>query len=196
MTGTWEFIIALVAVINALGVVRLLSAFAVSLRLRNSEAFNHYWVYYALGVFQLMVHVLFWWSIVGLRDTGEVNFLLFLYLLIGPTLLFLGSSILIGDVDGEQVDLQAHYLAARKDYYTILAMFWVWVIFIWPVFTGNFAPTVPLVIAFLVVALLLRFTESLRLHGPLMIVNWLIYTTLIVLYAYNLGAVGQAVAQP
>ena len=135
--GTWDFVIALVAVINGLGVVRLLSACSVFLRHRNSAVIAHFWVYYVLAVFQLMIHVLLWWSIVGLREAGEVNFLRFLYLLVGPTLLFLATSVLITEIEGEEVDLRTQYLDVCKDYYTILSVFWLWVIFIWPVFVAS-----------------------------------------------------------
>lgn len=101
--GAWDSVITLVAVINGLGVVRLLSALAEVVSRRGSKGIAHYWVYYALSGFQFMVHILFWWSMVGLREVGELNFLRFLYLLVGPTLLFLGSSLLIAEIEEERV---------------------------------------------------------------------------------------------
>ncbi len=58
MSSSWMFIVSLVAVINGLGIVRLLSAFAEYLRRRDAVEMRHYWVYYLLTGFQLLVHVL------------------------------------------------------------------------------------------------------------------------------------------
>ena len=101
MSSTWDFVIALVAVINGLGVIRLLSAYGDFLAHRNEGRITHFWIYYLVALFQLMIHFLFWWSIVGVRAAGEVNFLQFLYLLIGPTLLYLGTSILIAESEDD-----------------------------------------------------------------------------------------------
>ncbi len=195
MNTTWTFVVALVAVINGLGIVRLLTAFAAFLRRRNSIEASHYWVYYVLAVFQLMIHVLFWWSILGFRETESMNFLRYLYLLIGPTLLFLATSVLIQDVDSERVDLRIAYLEICKDYYTMMPLFWTWTIFIWPVFVGKFAPTVPLITTFLLVSLVLRSTKNLRVHGSLVIVNCLLYVAFIATFAIELAGVGRTMTQ-
>ena len=195
MSSTWAFIASLVAVINGLGIVRLLGACAEFLRRRHSLGDGHYWVYYVLAVFQLLVHVLFWWSILGLHSVSSMNFLHYLYLLIGPTLLFLATSVLIPDVDTELADLRAAYQQIRKDYYTMMPVFWTWAIFIWPVFIGKFAPTVPLIVVFLSISLVLRFTDDLRVHGWLVVANCLLYAAFIARFALELGGVGRSMNQ-
>jgi hypothetical protein len=189
--SSWAFIVSLVAVVNGLGIVRLLGAIAEFLRRRGSVQVNHYWVYYVLAVFQLLVHVLFWWSILGLRDAGGMNFLRYLYVLIGPTLLFLATSVLVPDSAEAGLDLRQVYLGLRPGYYTIMALFWTWATFIWPVFVGRFAPNVPGILAYLVLALVLRSTSNLRVHALLVIVNCILYGAFIVGFALEFGGVGR-----
>ena len=193
--SSFTFVASLVAVINALGIVRLLSSFAEYLRQRRKLEVQHFWVYYVQTTFQLLIHVLLWWSVVGLRDVDDMNFLNYLYLLIGPTLLFLGTSLLLPNLDGNSLDLRSEYLAFRKDYFTVISAFWLWVLFVWPVFVGAFAPTAKLLVAYLVVAVLQRISANLKLHGALVIVNCLLFVTIVGLYAMQLGAVGRAMSQ-
>lgn len=192
----WTLVFSLVAVINGLGIVQLLTAFSEFLRRRNAIDASHYWLYSLLAIFQVLMHILFWWQILSLRDADSMNFLLYLYLLVGPTLLFLATSRLIPHWDGERVDLQRVYLEIRKDYYTIMVAFWAWVILVWPVFVGRFPPTVPLLAAFLSTHLVLRFSENLKVHSILVVSNCLLYAAIIAIFAIKMGAVGRAVAQP
>lgn len=195
MSSSWTFVVSLVAVINGLGIVRLLGAFAEYLRRRNAMAMRHYWVYYALTVFQLLVHVLLWWSMLGLRDAGSLNFLRYLYLLIGPTLLFLATSVLIPDLDIDSVDMRAVYDGIRKDYYAMMPLVFVWAIFVWPVFVGSFAPTVPLLAAFAVATTVLRLSPNPRLHAVLVSAILLLYVTYVLFYAMQVGGVGRIMTQ-
>ena len=193
--SAFTIVISLVAVINGLGIVRLLSSFAEYLRRRRNLDVSHFWVYYLQTTFQLLMHVLLWWSIVGLREVGNLNFLTYLYLLAGPTLLFLGASLLIPDIDEDSVDLRSQYLEIRSDYFTVIGLFWIWVIFIWPVFIGAFAPTIKFTAAYLVVALLQRFSANLRLHGVLVIANCLLFAAFVTIFAMQVGAVGKTMSQ-
>ena len=64
---SWKFVLALVAVINGLGVVRLLGSLGVYLRNRATLNIQHYWVYTLSVVFQVLLHLLFWWSILNME---------------------------------------------------------------------------------------------------------------------------------
>lgn len=79
----WAFVVALAAVVNGLGVVRLLSGLGEYLKNYSTLKVKHYWVY------NLLAHLLLWWSILRPRSAENINFLSYLYLLIGPTLLYL-----------------------------------------------------------------------------------------------------------
>ena len=55
---TWIFIISLVAVINGLGIVRLLGALSEYLSRKKTLIIQHYWIYTSFVIFQLLLHLL------------------------------------------------------------------------------------------------------------------------------------------
>lgn len=112
-SDSFVFIISLAAVINGLGIVRWLSGFTEYLRRMPSLRITHYWVFTLSACFQFLLHVLFWWSLWGIRGTATINFLSYLYLLTGPALLFVGSAMLAPDLADDEIDLRDHYF--RRD---------------------------------------------------------------------------------
>ena len=189
----WGYIIALTAVINGLGIVHLISGLGEYLKHHTTLKIRSYWVYTLLAVFQLLVHLLIWWSIIGLRFAGSINFLSYLYLLAGPTLLFLGTSLIVPDIKNKSIDLRTQYYILRKKFYSILTVFWLWGIFVWPVFGHPFAPTVPLITIWLLISLVLRFTDNPKAHAILVTANFVIYAAFIAMFAMQLGEVGRRV---
>jgi len=187
----WTFVIALAAVVNGLGIVRLLGGFSDYLKNRESLDVAHYWVYALTSIFQFLIHLLLWWSIIGLKAAANIDFLTYLYLLIGPTLLFLGTSLLLPDAAKESISLREHYFVIRKAFYLIAILFWLWAIFLWPAFGYSFAPTVPLICLFLMISLVLRFTDNHKVHAVLVIGNLVVYAMFVALYAMQLGAVAR-----
>lgn len=191
----WTSVLALAAVVNGLGIVRLVGGLSEYLRNHSTLNIRHYWVYTLLAVFQLLAHMLLWWSILGLRSAGHINFLSYLYLLVGPTLLYLCTSILVPDIDQNTIDLRTRYFGFRKIFFSILSAFWLWAIFVWPVFGHSFAPTVPLITIWLVISLTLLITDKPKVHAALMIANCSIYVAFIAIYAMQLGEVGRTVME-
>ena len=187
----FAFVITLAAVVNGLGIVRLLGGLSDYLRNYSTLNVRHYWVYTLLAVFQLLTHMLLWWSVLGLRAAGNINFLSYLYLLIGPTLLYLCTSIIIPDIEDNTVDLRARYYGFRKIFFTLLTVFWLWAIFVWPVFGYSFAPTAPLVTVWLLISLTLLITDNPRVHATLIVANLAIYAGFIAMFAMQLGEVGR-----
>ena len=88
-TQSFTFVISLAAVINGLGIVRLLSALAEYLRKRERLEIHHYWVFSLFVSMQLLVHVLLWWSLWGIQGASTFNFLVYLFVLSSPTLIYL-----------------------------------------------------------------------------------------------------------
>lgn len=189
--NVWPYVIALAAVVNALGIVHLLGGLSEYLKNHSEIKVRHYWVYTTMAIFQLLAHVLLWWSIIGLSSAGDINFLNYLYLLIGPTLLFLSTSIIIPNIKNESIDLHKIYFGFRKTYFSILILFWLWAIFAWPIFGHGFAPTVPLISAWLVISIILRITDNTKVHAVLVTANLAIYACFIALFAMQLGEVGR-----
>jgi hypothetical protein len=193
--GVFTFIVSLAAVINGLGIVRIVAGVGDYFRRRESLEVNHYWVYSLVALFQLLAHVMIWWAMLGLRDVGSINFLQYLYLLLGPTLLFLATSLLIPDVTDNKVDLHAEYGRLRKPYYTLLAIFWVWTMAIWPVFGYPMAPTWKFAACWLVIMSILRLTENAKVHAVLVSATWLLLFAYIGIYAMQLGGVARMMVQ-
>jgi hypothetical protein len=140
------------------------------------------------------MHLLIWWGIVGLHQLGELNFLSYLYILVGPTFLFLSTTLLIPDAKSGSINLRAEYFGVRKVYFSLMAGFYLWAIFVWPVFGHEFAPTVPLITAFLLIALISIATDKPKVHAAMIVANLAVYMAFIILYATHLGELGQSIA--
>jgi hypothetical protein len=184
------FIISLAAVINALGLVRLLNAFAEYLRNQQRIEVAGYWVFALWALFQFLLHILIWWSLWEVREVDTFNLLLYLYLLSGPVILYLGTSLLVPDVDEDRLDLRAHYFRVRRPFFTVMGLFWVWAIFSWPVIKGMVAPTLPILGSYLGIAVILRFTENVKVHAGLVIAVWTILIIFIAAFGMRLGGLG------
>ncbi len=184
--GSFNFIGTLAAVINGLGIVRWLNNFAEYLKKRDSMSIEYSWVYSAAALFQFLMHILLWWSLWNVRG-GAMNFLSYLYMLIGPILLFIGSAFLAPEIKGDRLNLRQHYYTARPVYASVLVTFWIWVIFITPVFRGHFAESLPALVMFLAVALILRFSASRFVHRAAVFLNWLILIVFVLAFAMELG---------
>lgn len=185
--ASFAFIITLAAVVNGLGIVRWLTGFAEYLRRRQSLHLTHYWIFTLSAGFQFLLHILLWWSLWSVRGATTINFLTYLYLLTGPVLLFVGTAILMPDVDDDGVDLRKHYFSTRPTYSTVLVLLWLWAIFTSPILRGFFAPTLPMLIAFLANALVLRVTSNPKIHAVSAILNWLLLVAFVALYSMQLG---------
>ena len=188
----FAFIITLAAVINGLGIVRILGSFAEYLKAQSDLEIVHYWVFNLWITFQFLTHILTWWSLWNTRVAEAFTFLHYLYLLSGPLLLYLATSLLIPDIDDRAIDFRRHFYRVRAQYFTIAIIFWLWVIFLFPVMIGSFAPTLPIVGTMLVITLALRFTVSQKIHAASAIAIWLLLITLVALYSMQLGGVADA----
>ena len=185
----FAFIITLAAVVNGLGIVRWLTAFSEYLRQKRSLDIQHYWVFNLLATYQFLLHILMWWILWGVRESANFNFLTYLYLLAGPVLLFLGTSLLTPSIDTQKVDIRSHFSGVRPTYSNVLILLWSWAIFVGPVLRGFLAPTVPLLALFLAMAVVLRATENHKAHSIVVVLNWLLVVVYVALYAMQLGGI-------
>jgi hypothetical protein len=186
---SFAFIISLAAVINGLGIVRLLGGFAEYLRRQDDLEIAHYWVFNLWAVFQFLLHILMWWTLWGVQTAAEFTFLHYLYLLSGPILLFLGTSLLVPNVNDNTVDLYRHFYAVRVPYFTVASLLWLWAIFANTVFAGDFAPAAPIWACYLALTLALRFTSNPKIHAVLAIGAWALITIFVANFAMGLRAV-------
>lgn len=184
--ASFAFIITLAAVVNGLGIVRWLTGLADYLRRRDTLKIKHYWVFSLTASFQFLLHILMWWSLWGVRAAAEINFLMYVYLLAGPILLYLGTSVLAPDIDGD-TDMRPHYFAVRPTYSSVLSLLWIWAILMGLVLRGEFAPTMPMYMLFLAAALMQRTTVRPAIQALVAILNWLLLIVFIGVYAMQLG---------
>jgi len=192
--SSFAFTISLAAVINGLGIVRLLSTLAEYLRRRDRIEVGHFWAYSLLLLFQFVLHVLFWWAMFGVASVGAFNFVGYMYLLIGPVCIYLATSLLIPDVesDTKTVDLRHQYFRLAPSHFTVIAIMWFWAVFLWPVLTGKFAPTAPMLAGIGSLTLILRFSKSEVLHRILVPAYCLAILGFIGLFQLRLGGAAAA----
>lgn len=186
-SASFVFIITLAGVVNGLGIVRWLTGFTEYLRRRSSLRMPLYWVFILAACFQFLMHILFWWSLWGMRGTATINFLSYVYLLSGPILLYVGTTLLMPGDEADDTDLRAHYFSIRPGYSTILILLWLWAIFSSLLLRGSFAPTAPIFAVFLANAVVMRATANPTVHGVSALVNWLLFVAIIGLHFLQMG---------
>jgi hypothetical protein len=190
--SSFVFIISLAAVVNGLGIVRWLNGLTEYFRLRDRLSVKFYSVFLALAGFQFLLHVLFWWSLWSIRGTTTINFLSYLYLLLGPVLLFVATATLSPEAEDNQIDLRAHYQKVRRVYATVLILAWLWAIFLGPVLRGFVAPTTPFFLAFLAIAVVQRIADHPVAQVAVALLNWSVLVVFIVLFHMQLGGFANA----
>ncbi len=191
----FTFVLALAGVINGLGIVRWLNGVAEFLRRKQTVEIRGFWTYYLFAGFHFLAHILLWWSLWGIKDASLFNFLNYLYVLAGPILLFLGTSLMIPQFDEKLVNLEKLYFEVRRPYWTVLILLWLWAIFLWPLLRGVFAPTAAIFAINLQIGIVLRITNNSKIHFASAVLSWVILVLFIALYAMKLGTVAEMIDQ-
>lgn len=189
--SSFAFTISLAAVINGLGLVRLMTTLAEYVKGRYKLQITHYWLYILLLGVQFLMHILLWWAMFGTRAAGTLNFLQYLYLLIGPVLLYLSTSLLLPDTDEATYDMRELYQQLARPYFTVVALFWLWSCFLWKTLVGVFPPPVPFLAAFVLVAVGARFTTTGKAHPFVVSLYGIMILVFIALYQIELGGIAQ-----
>jgi hypothetical protein len=121
--SAFEYLSVLISIILALGMTRVLAGVGEMLQARIHR--RVYWVH-VIWIFNLFIYlVVAWWIFYRWRNQQKWTFLLFVFVLISPTVLYLASMLLFpreGTVD-ESVDYKAHYYANHRAFFTIFSMF-------------------------------------------------------------------------
>ncbi len=193
--GAFFYIITLAGVINGLGIVEWIAGVGRFVRHSRTLTIKGYWVFYVQASFQFLLHILLWWSMWGVREVADFNFLTYIYLLTGPVLLYLGTSLLVPNTDTAVIDLGRDYYAGRRSYYTVLVLLWLWVIFLWPILAQVFSPGAPIFTVYLAVAVTLRTTARRTVHSVLVPLQAVLLVAFIVQFAMELGGVGRTIME-
>ena len=183
------FVISLAAVINGLGLAKWLATLGEFLGSQKGIEVKHSLPYTLFAAYQFFVHILMWWLYWGVSQVESINFLHYLYLLLGPVLLFLGTSILVPKPESEVIALESHYLSTRKSYWMVTSLYLLWGVLLWPVLTQAYSPTIPVLMMLLAVSLTALSTTNLKIHQALGFLCWLILIGYVVMFAMEIGTV-------
>ena len=115
----------LVSIILALGVAQLLGGASEFVRTSRVHLAHSLWV-----VALLFNHVQWWWALWDLHDMASWTFLTFLYLLLGPVLLFFATNLLVPWSGIRGIDWESHFFTVRRWFFLTMAGVVVWGILI------------------------------------------------------------------
>ena len=117
----FSYLSVLITIILGLGITQLMTGFG---RLIVShQGVRLYWPTVAWVVLLLIFHILTWWTMFGLRDYREWDFLVFLILLLQPIVLYLLVALILPDfTSASRVDLKATYYANARWFFSLLVL--------------------------------------------------------------------------
>ncbi len=119
----FEYLSVLISIILALGMTRVLGGVGEMLQARSHRRI--YWVH-AIWIINLFLYlVIAWWIFYRWRNLESWRFLLFVFVLISPTLLYLASLLLFpreGDIDAA-IDYKTHYYSNHRAFFILFALF-------------------------------------------------------------------------
>lgn len=121
----FEYAMVLVSIVLALGVTQLLQGASELVRSSRRYPGHTFWV-----LALLLVHVQLWWAMWDLHDRASWTFLTFLYLLLGPILLFFATNLLLPRTASETLDWASHFFAVRRWFLVSMTGIVVWGIFV------------------------------------------------------------------
>jgi len=121
--GAFEYLSVLISIILALGMTRVLAGVGEMLQARSVR--RVYWVH-AIWIINLFLFlVIAWWIFYRWRNQEPWTFLLFIFVLISPTILYLASLLLFpreSDVDSA-IDYKTHYYANHRAFFILFGLF-------------------------------------------------------------------------
>jgi len=116
------YLSVLITIILGLGITQLMTGFG---RLIVShQRVRLYWPTVAWVALLLIFHILTWWTMFGLRDYREWNFLAFLILLLQPIVLYLLAALILPDsTSASRIDLKTSYYENARWFFSLLVIF-------------------------------------------------------------------------
>jgi hypothetical protein len=117
----FSYLVVLTSIILGLGVTRLVGGMGYLMQRRRRR--RPYWVHMLWMVNLLLAMAIVWWVAYRWRSNEHWTFLLFIWLLLLPTILYLTSSLLFPDQDDEPVtDWQAYFYENHRDIFLLYAL--------------------------------------------------------------------------
>ena len=125
--GAFKHVVVPIGVVIALGVARIVTS--VSHYIQHSERVRFSWTHAVWAGLLFLWLVGLWWISWGLRhvDAALWSYFTLIYLLVGPSLMFLATTLLMPEVpDGGELDLGERFERIGRAFFLCLAGFVVW----------------------------------------------------------------------
>jgi hypothetical protein len=119
----FSYLSVLISIVLALGMTRVLSGVGEMLQARSRR--HIYWVHTVWTVNVFIYLIVAWWVFYRWRSQQPWTFLLFVFVLIAPTILYLAALLLFpreGALD-ESVNYKTHFYANHRAFFIILALY-------------------------------------------------------------------------
>lgn len=119
-------------------------------------------------VILLLVYLKLFWHTIDLLNVAEWQFSGFLYVILGPILLFFATSVLLpGASLPESITPRAHYLSVARRFFVLLALVQVWIIGVDQLLGSGFTTASSLNAAGAAILFILAFTRRIGAHYAL-----------------------------
>jgi hypothetical protein len=121
--GAFEYLSVLISIILALGMTRVLAGVGEMLQARSLRRL--YWVHIIWIINLFLYLVVAWWIFYRWRNQQPWTFLLFVFVLISPTILYLASILLFpreSDAD-VFIDYKTHFYANHRAFFILFGLF-------------------------------------------------------------------------
>ena len=116
------YLSVLISIILGLGITQLMTGLGRVIVSR--ERVRLYWPTVAWVALLLILHILTWWTMFGLQNYHNWDFLAFLVVLLQPIVLYLLAALILSNFTADpQMDLKASYYANAKWFFSFLVLF-------------------------------------------------------------------------
>jgi hypothetical protein len=159
----FSYLVVLTSIVLGLGVTRLVGGLGNLMQTRRRK--QMYWVHTLWMLNLLLTMAIVWWVAYRWRGQQHWTFLLFLWLLLSPTILYLISSLLFPDSDETHTvtDWRSYYYENHRDIFMLYAL----------VFPIDLVDT------------FLKGGAHFRAQGPVYLVTMILWFTLLLIAAFN-----------
>jgi Na+/melibiose symporter-like transporter len=125
--GAFKHVVVPIGVVIALGVARIVTA--ISHYIQHQDRIRFSWTHAVWAGLLFLWFVGLWWISWGLRhvDAERWSYFTLIYLLVGPSLMYLATTLLLPDVpDGGELDLGGRFDGVGRAFFACLAGFVLW----------------------------------------------------------------------
>lgn len=130
----------------------------------------------AWTVLLLLVYLKLFWHTVDLLNVAEWQFNGFLYVIVGPILLFFASSVLLPGAEvPASVSAREHYLSVSRRFFGLLALLQVWVIGVDQLLGSGFTTASAVNVVGAALLVLLASTRQIKVHTAVTAVLAVLY---------------------